>query len=122
MTNYIVINFSPQVKSMAISVHMQNPFIQLKKIVNHPYLVQMPLIPGENKLRVDENIIKVSGKFQLLEAMLTKLKILGHKVIYLYLRYNTLKSLMLNNVSIIINIQHFIIKNASLKNIELAQQ
>jgi len=70
---------------MAISVHMQNSFIQLKKIVNHPYLVQMPLIPGENKLLVDENIIKVSGKFQLLDAMLTKLKILGHKVIYIYM-------------------------------------
>ena len=89
VTNYIVINFSPQVKNMAISVHMQNPFIQLKKIVNHPYLVQMPLIPGENKLLVDENITKVSGKFQILDAMLTKLKKLGHKVIYLCLRIGT---------------------------------
>jgi len=67
---------------MAISVHMQQPFTQLKKIINHPYLVQMPLIPGENKIFVDENIIKVSGKFLLLDAMLTKLKILGHKVMY----------------------------------------
>ncbi|XP_060867780.1 lymphoid-specific helicase-like isoform X3 [Metopolophium dirhodum] len=80
----------PQVKNMAISVHMQNPFIQLKKIVNHPYLVQMPLIPGENKLLVDENITKVSGKFQLLDAMLTKLKILGHKV----LLFSTMTQLM----------------------------
>lgn len=67
---------------MAISVVMQNPFMQLKKIANHPYLVHMPLIPGTNQILVDENIIKVSGKFQVLEAMLLKLKLRGHKVMY----------------------------------------
>lgn len=66
---------------MAISVVMQNPFMQLKKIANHPYLVHMPLIPGTKEILVDENIIKASGKLQVLDAMLTKLKLLGHKVI-----------------------------------------
>lgn len=61
---------------------MIHPAIQLKKIANHPYLVHMPLIPGTNSILVDENIIKVSGKFLVLDAMLTKLKFLGHKVIY----------------------------------------
>lgn len=65
---------------MAISVVMQNPSIQLKKIANHPYLVHMPLIPKTQKIQVDENIVKSSGKFQVLDAMLTKLKLLGHKV------------------------------------------
>lgn len=77
-------------KSIAISVYMQNTCMQLKKIVNHPYLIQMPLIPGENKLLVNENIVKVSGKFQLLDAMLTKLKMLGHKV----LLFSTMTQLM----------------------------
>jgi len=67
---------------MAISVIMRNPFMQLKKIANHPYLVHMPLIPGTEKILVDENIVKASGKFQVLDAMLTKLKLLGHKVIF----------------------------------------
>lgn len=67
---------------MAISVIMQNPFMQLKKIANHPYLVHMPLIPGTNEILVDENIVKVSGKFQVLDAMLAKLKLLGHKVMF----------------------------------------
>ncbi|XP_060841457.1 lymphoid-specific helicase-like [Rhopalosiphum padi] len=80
----------PEDKSIAISVCMQNTFMQLKKIVNHPYLIQMPLIPGENKLLVNENIVKVSGKFQLLDAMLTKLRILGHKV----LLFSTMTQLM----------------------------
>lgn len=67
---------------MAISVVMQNPFMQLKKIANHPYLVHMPLIPGTKQVLIDENIVKVSGKFQVLDAMLSKLKLLGHKVMY----------------------------------------
>lgn len=68
-------------KKMAISVVMVNPWVQLKKIANHPYLVHMPLIPGRNEILVDENIVKASGKFQVLDAMLTKLKLRGHKVI-----------------------------------------
>lgn len=73
---------------------MQNPFLQLKKIANHPYLVHLPLIPGTNNILVDENIIKVSGKFQVLDAMLAKLKLLGHKVnVYQIKRVTSLKSL-----------------------------
>lgn len=67
---------------MAISLIMTNPYMQLKKIANHPYLVHMPLIPEQNKILVDENIVKVSGKFQVLDAMLPKLKSRGHKVMY----------------------------------------
>ncbi len=29
-----------QVKSVGLNVKMQNPFMQLRKIVNHPYLVK----------------------------------------------------------------------------------
>lgn len=68
-------------KTFAISVVMVSPWIQLKKIANHPYLVHMPLIPGTNKILVDENIVKASGKFQVLDAILAKLKLRGHKVI-----------------------------------------
>lgn len=56
--------------------------MQLKKIANHPYLVHMPLIPGQNQILVDEEIVKVSGKFQVLDAMLPKLKSRGHKVVF----------------------------------------
>ncbi|CAI6353834.1 unnamed protein product [Macrosiphum euphorbiae] len=68
-------------KDMAVSLVFLNPFIQLKKISNHPYLVHMPLIPGEKKILVDENIVNASGKFLILDAMLSKLKLLGHKVL-----------------------------------------
>ncbi|XP_026818063.1 lymphoid-specific helicase-like [Rhopalosiphum maidis] len=68
-------------KDKAVSLVLLNPFIQLKKISNHPYLVHMPLIPGQNEILVDENIVKASGKFLILDAMLSKLKLLGHKVL-----------------------------------------
>lgn len=83
--NYYLITFDlicrVEAKSVAISVVMQNPFAQLKKIANHPYLVHMPLQPGTKNILVDENIIETSGKFLVLDAMLTKLEVLGHKVI-----------------------------------------
>lgn len=68
------------IREVALSIVMRNPVMQLKKITNHPYLVHMPLIKGTEQILVDENIVKVSGKFQVLDAMLTKLKLLGHKV------------------------------------------
>jgi len=75
-------NFRVEPKDKAVSLVLLNPFIQLKKISNHPYLVHMPLIPGQNEILVDENIVKASGKFLILDAMLSKLKLLGHKVLY----------------------------------------
>lgn len=67
---------------MAFSLTMQHPMCQLLKIANHPYLVQMPLIMGSNRILVNESIVKVSGKFQVLDAMLAKLKLRGHKVMF----------------------------------------
>lgn len=75
-------DFRVEPKDKAVSLVLLNPFIQLKKICNHPYLVHMPLIPGQNEILVDENIVKASGKFLILDAMLSKLKLLGHKVNY----------------------------------------
>ncbi|KAF0757522.1 lymphoid-specific helicase-like [Aphis craccivora] len=68
-------------KDKIVSLVLLNPFIQLKKISNHPYLVHMPLSPGRSSIHVDENIVKASGKFLILDAMLSKLKLLGHKVL-----------------------------------------
>lgn len=59
---------------------MQNPAMMLRKIVNHPYLVQYPLIPGTDYALINEDLVRTSGKLQVLDAMLTKLKERGHKV------------------------------------------
>lgn len=63
-----------------IMLKMTQPMMQLRKIVNHPYLVHFPLVPGKNVLRVDEELVRKSGKLLVLDAMLVKLKQKGHKV------------------------------------------
>lgn len=68
----------------AIRVKMQNSSMMLRKIVNHPYLIQYPLEEGTDYARIDEDIVKASGKLQVLDAMLTKLKERGHKVQFFF--------------------------------------
>lgn len=51
-----------------------------KKIVNHPYLVHCPLDSG-GLPKIDEDIVRSSGKLLVLDAMLAKLKARGHKVL-----------------------------------------
>jgi ATP-dependent DNA helicase len=68
-------------KDYRIMLKMTNPTMQLRKIVNHPYLVHFPVVPGKNKLRVDEELVRKSGKLLVLDAMLVKLKQRGHKVL-----------------------------------------
>lgn len=67
-------------KDYKIMLKMVQPMMQLRKIVNHPYLVHFPLVPGGKELRVDEELVNKSGKLLVLDAMLVKLKQGGHKV------------------------------------------
>lgn len=54
--------------------------IMYKKIVNHPYLIHWPLdycgLP-----KIDNDLIRSSGKLLVLDAMLAKLKAQDHKVL-----------------------------------------
>ncbi|XP_021929126.1 lymphoid-specific helicase-like isoform X2 [Zootermopsis nevadensis] len=77
-------------KDYKIMLKMIQPMMQLRKIVNHPYLVHFPLVPGKNELRVDEELVNKSGKLLVLDAMLVKLKQRGHKV----LLFSTFTSLL----------------------------
>ncbi|KAG5861954.1 hypothetical protein JTB14_015228 [Gonioctena quinquepunctata] len=63
---------------------MTNTIMMFRKIVDHPYLVHFPLDPDseEKQLLVDENLIQHSGKMMVLDAMLSKLKEGGHKVLF----------------------------------------
>lgn len=51
-----------------------------KKIVNHPYLVHCPL-DSVGLPKVDEDLVRSSGKLLVLDAMLARLKAQGHKVL-----------------------------------------
>lgn len=55
--------------------------MQLRKICNHPYLIDYPLIPNTNYFLVDEGVIENCGKMQVLDMLLKRLQTAGdHKV------------------------------------------
>jgi SNF2 family DNA or RNA helicase len=53
---------------------LNNTIMQLRKVCNHPYLFL-------NDYYVDEDLIRCSGKFELLDRMLPKLRAAGHRVL-----------------------------------------
>lgn len=58
---------------------LNNTFMQLRKICNHPYL----FLEAEelNSAKVSQDIVRSSGKFELLDRMLPKLHASGHRVL-----------------------------------------
>ena len=58
---------------------LMNTMMQLRKICNHPYL----FLDGSNYFieNTDDNIFRVSGKFELLDRMIPKLLLTGHKIL-----------------------------------------
>ncbi|CAL8255664.1 unnamed protein product [Lota lota] len=72
------------VKSMLnshINLKLQNILMLLKRCCNHPYLVEYPLDPATQEFQIDEELVKCSGKFLILDRMLPALKKRGHKVL-----------------------------------------
>lgn len=53
---------------------LNNVIMQLRKICNHPYLFMQDW-------PIDDDIVRTSGKFELLDRMLPKLKAAGHRVL-----------------------------------------
>ena len=58
----------------ATAKSMQNSLMQLRKICNHPYLFM-------DEYRVDRELFRVAGKFEVLDRMLPKLVHFGHKIL-----------------------------------------
>ncbi|KAJ4430205.1 hypothetical protein ANN_22415, partial [Periplaneta americana] len=92
-SKYDIIINDKEDKDYKILLKMLHPMMQLRKIVNHPYLVHFPLVPGKKELRVDEELINKSGKLLVLDAMLVKLKERGHKIL-LFSTFTTLLDLL----------------------------
>lgn len=86
-------------QELAVNIKMTNPFMQLRKIVNHPYLVKWEVEEETGELFtsliiniykyclffigdyvVNEDMVKDSGKLAVLDIMLTRLIKDGHKV------------------------------------------
>ncbi|XP_043673997.1 lymphoid-specific helicase-like isoform X3 [Vespula pensylvanica] len=73
-------NITDQNRDFLKNLRFQNRLVVYKKIVNHPYLLYNPLdLNGMHS--INDDIIKSSGKLLVLDAMLSKLKKQGHKVL-----------------------------------------
>ena len=59
---------------------LQNTYMQLRKIANHPYVFPEVEEDFMTSDQVDENLIRTSGKFELLDRILPKLIATNHKV------------------------------------------
>jgi len=53
---------------------LNNPVMHMRKVCNHPYLFL-------NDWAIDEDLVRASGKFELLDRMLPKLAAAGHRVL-----------------------------------------
>lgn len=74
---------APAIKKQAMSqvnVSGHNILMQLRKVCNHPYLVNWPL-DYTGALTVDKTLISASGKMLLLDRVLPRLLQEGHKVL-----------------------------------------
>jgi ATP-dependent helicase STH1/SNF2 len=65
---------------------LSNTIMQLRKVCNHPYLFLKEYV-------LDDFIVRLSGKFLLLDRMLFKLKAAGHRVLIFSQMVETLKLL-----------------------------
>ncbi|CAL1532750.1 unnamed protein product, partial [Lymnaea stagnalis] len=81
-------NFSSTTKDKVIkqktsqtSIKLRNIMMQLRKVCNHPYLLEHPLDPKTGDLAITESLVKESGKMLILDRMLKELKKRGHKVL-----------------------------------------
>eukprot|EP00123_Amoebidium_parasiticum_P014614 comp22573_c4_seq6/m.34468 comp22573_c4_seq6/g.34468 ORF comp22573_c4_seq6/g.34468 comp22573_c4_seq6/m.34468 type:complete len:614 (-) comp22573_c4_seq6:174-2015(-) len=62
------------------NIKLNNIVMQLRKICNHPYLLEYPLTDSL-EYRVDQELISSCGKFMLLDRLLPALKAGGHRVL-----------------------------------------
>eukprot|EP00054_Salpingoeca_dolichothecata_P035663 m.5941 g.5941 ORF g.5941 m.5941 type:complete len:567 (-) comp5724_c0_seq2:168-1868(-) len=63
-----------------VNVTSSATWVHLSKCCNHPYLVEFPLDKNEDYL-INEDLVRSSGKLQLLDQLLPALKKKGHKVL-----------------------------------------
>ncbi|XP_052764762.1 lymphoid-specific helicase-like isoform X2 [Mya arenaria] len=75
-----------------LSLQMRNIMMQLRKVCNHPYLLEYPLDVTGNYL-VDEDIVRKCGKMLVLDQMLMELHKDGHKVL-IFSQFTTMMDIL----------------------------
>ncbi|PVU91401.1 hypothetical protein BB561_004401 [Smittium simulii] len=72
------------VKQKITNMHLKHKLMQLRKISNHPYIFDFPVVDPndpESEYIIDESLIRSSGKMIVLDILLSKLVKQGHRVL-----------------------------------------
>ena len=64
-----------------VRVSVKNRMMDMRKVTNHPYLIEYPLTPDGVFYNSDQNIIEKCGKLKVLDQMLDELLKRGHKML-----------------------------------------
>ena len=59
---------------LLVPMRVLSLYVQMRKVCNHPYLFL------NHKYELDETLVRASGKFELLNRMLPKLRFGGHRL------------------------------------------
>lgn len=70
-----------KVKVSEVTVRLQNIMMQLRKVCNHPYLLEYPLDVKTGQYKIDEDLVLKCGKMKMLDRMLPALLKKGHKML-----------------------------------------
>jgi len=60
---------------------VKNRMMDMRKVTNHPYLIEYPLTPDGAFYDADQNLIEKCGKLKVLDQMLDELLKRGHKML-----------------------------------------
>ncbi|XP_037085967.1 lymphocyte-specific helicase-like [Pollicipes pollicipes] len=72
---------SKKPKHMRIHLPMRSMMMLMRHLVNHPFLVEHPIDPETKEYRLVPELVEKSGKLMVLDAMVTRLRAAGHKIL-----------------------------------------
>jgi len=69
------------VSSREVNYSIKSRMMDMRKAVNHPYLIDYPITEDGNFYRTDEEVVSSCGKLKVLDQMLKELMARGHKIL-----------------------------------------
>merc|ERR1711988_883980 len=73
--------YNAKMTDKEVRVSVKNRMMDMRKVTNHPYLIEYPLTPDGAFYNADQNLIEKCGKLKVLDRMLDELLKRGHKML-----------------------------------------
>merc|ERR1711971_659316 len=74
-------NIEKQGRGVEQNYSVKSRMMDMRKTVNHPYLIEYPLTEDGGFYRSDEDMVTICGKLRVLDQLLTDLNSRGHKTL-----------------------------------------